>query len=269
MEELVRRSPLTVASVIADLGVVDVTFDGRTQDSGHVSYGIVTPEGRKLFVKTPGGPDVSAAGVTRRERSAALRRAVEVETSVAHPALVSIDAVIEAADGVVVLYEWFDGEHLYSPAAHRDDPATAGARFRRLPAAEIAGALDQVIDLHVALEGAGWIAGDLYDGCLMYDFARRTIKVVDFEAYLRGSTTNDTGRMLGSTRFMAPEEHRQGATIDARTTVYNLGRLVAYFLADHRGPELQSVIAMATVADPNHRLATVADLQVAWRALRH
>lgn len=88
---------------------------------------------------------------------------------------------------------------------------------------------DVLIDLHVSLAAAGWIAGDLYDGCLMFDFELGSLAVVDLDTYRRGRIVNDMGRMFGSSRFMAPEEFERGALIDERTTTFALGRLVWHF----------------------------------------
>ncbi len=190
-------------------------------------------------------------------------RAASVQLEVQHPGLVPLEAVVHVPDGVLVVHEWFEGELLRSPPERRDHPDEAGTRFRALPVPEVAAALDRVIDLHVALERAGWVAGDLYDGALMYDFAARSIVVVDLECYQRGPYLNEVGRLPGSTRFMAPEEHRRGALVDERTTVFNLGRLLELSLPD---PRLAEVVAAATDPDRARRPPSVAALQEQWRA---
>ena len=178
-----------------------------------------------------------------------------------------LEAVVEATDGVVIVQDWFDGELLRSPAARRDDPGEACSRFRALPFAEIVAALDTILDVHVALERAGWIAGDFYDGCLMYDFDERIIKLIDLECYHRGPFVNEVGRLPGSSRFMAPEELTTDALVDGRTTVHNLGRMLEIFLTSgHPCPELETVTNRATADEPDRRQASVAALQVEWRS---
>ena len=259
----------TTAEVVAALGTTFAVFDEHTQDSGHVSYGIETEDGRRLFAKTSGGAAASPGGLSRAGRAEALRRTARLHRDVDHPALVTLHEVVEASDGVVLVYDWFEGELLGCPRARREDPAEAHHRFKRLPASEIATALDQVLTLHVALEQAGWVAGDFYDGCLMYDVATRRIVVMDFECYRLGAYVNDRGRLPGSTRFMAPEELRLGATIDARTTVFNLGRMLEIFLlAQHDLPAVAAVVGRATAEAPEARPASVADLHTAWSAAR-
>src|SRR6476661_8452438 len=117
----------TTAEVVASLGTVFVVFD-RTQDSGHVSYGVRTADGRRLFLKTPGRPEPSPAGTSRVDRTESLRRTARLQRAVDHPALVPLPEVVEASDGVVLVYEWFDGDLLGSPAARRQDPAEAHHR---------------------------------------------------------------------------------------------------------------------------------------------
>jgi serine/threonine-protein kinase len=116
-------------------------------------------------------------------------------------------------------------------------------------------ALERVFDLHERLAALGWIAVDFYDGCLIYDFSARAVHVVDLDHYRNGPFTNETGRMFGSTRFMAPEEFERGARIDERTNVFTMGRTLLEFLGDGRD-------------DPTRFRGARAVLEVARRACR-
>jgi len=253
----------STADVVASFGEVFAIFD--RQDSFNISYGVRDATGHRWFVKTAGSADVSPGGLSREARVKLLRRDAQLHADIAHPALLTIHKLIETSDGIAVVYDWFDGELLNAPAERRDDPAEAYQRFARLRPDEIARALDSVIELHVALEVAGWVANDFYDGCLMYDFAARSIKVIDFECYRRGSFVNDRGRLMGSTRFMAPEEFTLGATIDSRTTVFNLARMVEIFLlARNEVPAIHAVTSKATMASPSDRYESVAQFHDAW-----
>lgn len=165
-------------------------FNDLTQDSGNISFGIQTPDG-KLFAKTAGRNEPSPGGTPFVQRITALRRAAEVHHGVDHPALVHLVDVVDATDGIVVVYEWFDGDLLRSPAERRDDPGEPGMRFRHLPAGEIVAALDKIIDLHVHLDAAGWVSGDVYDGCVMYDFVTQAVRFMDFECYRSGTYVNN------------------------------------------------------------------------------
>lgn len=242
-------------------------FDSRTQDSGHISYGVRDTSGRRWFVKTPGEDTLNSGGADRAARSRALQLSAEVSTAVEHPALISLDRIVDTEHGIVTVSAWFDGELLRAPAELRDEPTHAFSRFKSLPIDEIVDALDSVVDLHVQLDAQGWIAGDLYDGCLMYDFATRTIKVMDLECYHRGPYVNQVGRLPGSTRFMAPEEWTMGAVIDSRTMVFNLGRMIEILLLErHPTHAARGVVQAATREDPSERPRSMADFHDAWRA---
>ncbi|MEU8074373.1 serine/threonine protein kinase [Catellatospora citrea] len=236
------------------------------QGSGCVSYGVATPAGR-LFVKT-----------FRAENARSLRRALAVHGAVAHEAIAAPLAVYRLRSGEhALVYPWLDGGVLYPTdprgAAVRTDPDGAMARFRALPPDRVEAALDAVLDAHVAVAAAGFVAVDLYDGCLLYDFTTSRMHVVDVDEYRPGPFTLEADRLPGSTRFMAPEEFRRGAVIDERTTVFNLGRTLRLLLdagdveAAWRGSDRQlAVIAKATEQRPELRHATVDELAVAWRA---
>jgi serine/threonine-protein kinase len=134
--------------------------------------------------------------------------------------------------------------------------------------------MDTVFDVHRDLARIGWVASDFYDGCLLYDFARKTLRLIDLDTYNMGPFTNTMGRMFGSSRFMAPEELTLGAAIDERTTVFTLGRTAAEFLSDgtlnrpaFRGSDpLFAVMERACREAPEDRFASVEELCAAWFA---
>jgi len=274
----VVASAATAESFVTGAAVVRGTFDHHTQDSGNVSW-LVESEGERLFVKSA-GPVVPAAGtdeplLSHAERVALLRNAVRVAHSCRHPALARLRNVVETATGPVLVYDAAPGRLVGVPRDQRADPASPYQRFAHLPAARMLAVLDELIDLHVDLAGQGWVACDLYDGCLIVDDDDR-LTVIDLDTYHRGPFTNTMGRMFGSDRFMAPEELTLGATVDQRTTVFTLARLVTHFatrltedLDRYVGsPSGAEVLRRATERDPSARFATVADFARAWVASR-
>jgi serine/threonine protein kinase, bacterial len=265
---------------LAEQGTIVDTFDHRTQDSGNVSW-VVEVEGRRLFVKSAGADTAPAPGapvpyLDHAGRVALLRNAVTLARSVSHPALPRLLNVLESPWGPVLVYEAAAGELVGVHREHRADPASAYQRFARAPAALVIGAFDQLIDVHVALAEQGWVAVDLYDGCLVVDFATGRLAVVDLDTYRRGPSTHDMGRMFGSTLYMAPEEFELGAPIDQRTTVFTLGRLAWHFgtrlterPSEFCGPAgLAEVVQQAIRPSREERPATVAELADAWRRTR-
>jgi serine/threonine-protein kinase len=100
------------------------------------------------------------------------------------------------------------------------------------------------------------VAVDFYDGCLIYDFARRTIRLCDLDSYRPGPYVLDRDRQYGSTRFMAPEEFAKGATVDERSTVFTLGR--AAFVLLSRGPRGEQDRDLWRAGDALFQVATTA-----------
>jgi serine/threonine-protein kinase len=260
---------------LRSVGTVFAEFGERTQDSGNVSYGVAVA-GNRYFVKTAGDPNDPGPVLDHPARVVLLRNAVRLSESCRHPLLPRLYRVVESLCGPLLVYEWLEGELLGTPRAGRDDPRSAFQRFRSLPAATIHECLDAVFDLHDDLARAGWIAVDFYDGCLIYDFASGRLGVVDLDMYRDGPFRNPTGRMFGSTRFMAPEEFELGARIDERTTVFVLGRAALVFLSDgtlnpglFRGsPAHFEVVARACDPEPSRRFASVGTFCRAWHAAR-
>ncbi|UUU33716.1 serine/threonine protein kinase [Streptomyces sp. CA-210063] len=244
------------------------------QDSGCLAYGVrLGGDGgdERWFVKRAAG---GAVGLRSLERAWAFHRAVR------HPVIVPqvhrIALREGGGDSLAVVMPWRDGEVLYHPAERgrrdRTTPGSPMARFRALPVARIEAALARVLDAHLAVEAAGHVAVDLYDGALLYDFTAHEMRLVDLDGYRPGPFVLDAERLPGSTRFMAPEEFQRGATIDIRTTVYVLGRTVRLLLdaGDEerawRGTAAQlAVLRRAMAPDPGERFAGVGELTSAWR----
>ncbi|QNP72530.1 serine/threonine protein kinase [Streptomyces roseirectus] len=247
----VDEIPVPLESYLRGIGEVFRRFGAPQQDSGCVSYGVRLPSGERWFVKAPETPDAARTSA----------RAWRFHQEVRHPAIVPQLHRL----GPAVVMPWRDGGLLYDPR-HR-------ARFRRLAVPEVQRALDRLLDAHLAVEAAGWQPVDLYDGALLYDFDRAALHLIDLDEYRPSPFRLDTARLPGSRRFMAPEEWHRGARIDARTTVYVLGRAVRLLLdagneeREWRGTERQlAVVQQATRPDPVERYADVRELAGEWRS---
>ena len=125
------------------VGCVFAVFDGRTQDSGNISYGVQTAQGR-YFVKTVGQPDDPKPFMSHSERVSLLRNAIRLRRSCDHRTLPPLHQVIESPTGPLLVYQWVNGELIRVDAAMRNDPRSTFQRFRRLPSHEIIRALDLV-----------------------------------------------------------------------------------------------------------------------------
>ncbi|MFG1813076.1 hypothetical protein ACGFIF_04840 [Kribbella sp. NPDC049174] len=238
------------------LGTIFARFGAATQDSGNISYGVQTA-GHRYFVKTAGDPAATAPYLDFAGRVGLLRNAALLARDVVHPTMPSLHAVIESPGGPLLVYDWRDGEHL---GTNRDDPTSPHQRFRALPADEILVAFDALYDLHARLDAAGWVAGDFYDGSLLYDFANHRLTVMDLDSYHHGPYRNHMGRMFGSTRFMAPEEFALGAPIDTRTTAYVMARTALIYLTEPTEAQ-HAVLQEATTT----RYPTYSAFHEAWQ----
>lgn len=259
-----------VSAVESHLGRVGEVFRVfREQDSGCVSYGVRLLDGAQWFVKE------AVSGRARRslERGWAFHRAVR------HAAIVpQVHRIAVQRGGWAVVMPWREGEVLYHATTgglrDRTGPASPMARFRALPTARVLGAFDRVLDAHLAVEAAGHVAVDFYDGALLYDFTADVMHLVDLDEYRPGPFLVEDERLPGSRRFMAPEEFTRGALIDTRTTVFTLGRAARLLLdaADEerawRGtPQQLAVVERATFPNPDDRYRTVHDFAAAWRGV--
>jgi len=255
--------PVDLQPWLASVGTVFAEIRGH--DSGCTSYGVEV-DGARWFVKAAYGDD-----------RAQIDGARNVHAVLHHPAVVPLAADFPVADaGHAVVYAWVDGESLNDPfapgALPHTDPCSALHRFRALPLPQVLAAYDVVLDVHLAVRAAGLVAVDFYDGCLIHDFDTGATHLIDLDMYTAPYVLH-LDRQFGSGRFMAPEESRRGATVDARTTVFTLGRTGLQLLcapggdeATFRGDERQRrVLERATAHDPAERFDDVGDLIAAWR----
>jgi serine/threonine protein kinase, bacterial len=248
----------------------DVFVVHRGHDSKNTSAGVAAGH-RRWFVKWATDPEAIGH----------LESAVRFHAAVRHPAIVTVRGWFTLPSGLALVHDWVPGEVLNDPLVPgglpRDDPRSAFARFRRLGVAEALAAFSVVLDAHLVVAERGFVAVDFYDGCLIYDFGRRAIRLCDLDSYRPGPYTLDRDRQYGSSRFMAPEEFRRGATIDERSTVFNLGRAAFVLVGGAvRGEQdrhlwrasdaLYQVASTATCPDPAGRYQSVGDLVLAWRA---
>ncbi|HEX9616496.1 MAG TPA: hypothetical protein VGA03_03720 [Anaerolineales bacterium] len=260
----VKKIDIEIEAFLGGIGEIFRSF--RDQDSGCVSYG-VSAGGRRWFVKHSDEP----RGIE------SLHRARQVYSTVRHPALPRLHNVFETESGLALVLEWLPGENLYeytvAPGkAARANPLSPHARFCALPVRQVLEALDTIYDAHLALAGFGFVAVDFYDGCILYDFEQARTYLCDLDEYRPGPFINETDRLPGSRRFMAPEEFQRGARIDQVTNVFTLGRTALQLLGDGtvddawRGsPAMLAVVARATEPERDRRYQDVREFVDDWR----
>ncbi len=251
------------------IGVIFAQFDQRTQDSGNLSFSAEIHH-KKYFIKTA-GHNKSKHTLSHRERVLLLDNASKIYREISHPLLPAYHGSLQTAWGTALVFDWVEGELIYTAKEHRNNEKSAYVRMKHLAYEDNIAFLGQVIDLHVQLASRGWLAHDFYDGSIIYHFESHTTYVIDLDHYHKGPEVNVSGKRFGSSRFMAPEELLQGATINEQTTVYNLGKLCEQFLnIDALGEKKDPVIALinkAVAEKKEDRPQTVEAFWEAWKNL--
>ena len=268
---------------LLQVGRLDEDVEAHLERLGHVFVRIARHEsGNSAWGVRIGDDRWFVKYAPNTEGAMWLRSAKRFHAAVKHPAIVPLETLLPVdGGGVAAVYRWVDGDILNDPrfpgAVARQEADSAYRRFRSLPTETVLRAIDSIFDAHLAVAAAGFVAVDFYDGCVIYDFATGRVSLVDLDMYWPGPYMLDTGRQYGSTRFMAPEEFRRGATIDDRTMVFILGRTAFVFLSEDlngdsrrdlwtAGDELYEVAARATAPNPDDRWRTVQEFVEAWRA---
>ena len=175
-------------------------------------------------------------------------------------------------------YDWLEGKVLYdytgfTSEERRTHPDCAHVRYRALPLAKKLASLEVIYSFHLELARLGYIAVDLYDGCVIYDFEQGKTYLCDMDEYRQGPFTLDMERLPGSSRFMAPEEFQRGAKIDQVTNVYTRGKMAAVLLGDSTGAlrnwsgtkAMAEVVEHATKRERCERYSSVGAFVKAWQ----
>lgn len=212
--------------------------------------------GRRLFVKTATTPAAHES----------LGPAIRFHRAVRHPSIVAPIDLVDTEDHRQLTYPWHHGTVLNHATVRGSDRAGLD-RFHELDAAEILAAIEAILDAHLAIASAGFVSVDLYDGCFLYDFDAKTMRLIDLDECRPGPFIINDDRLPGSTRYMAPEEFTRDTVIDEQTTVFHLGRTASQLLGaeDLTGTQRQ-VVETATQPDRDRRHPHVETMVLEWRS---
>ncbi|MFW6051427.1 MAG: serine/threonine-protein kinase, partial [Myxococcota bacterium] len=243
----------------ADAPPVGAVLGGRYEVRGRLGAGGMADvlsvrergTGRELALKVL-RPEVAA----QPEAVERLRREASILASIAHPTLVSVEASGTLQDGRVFLaMERLHGETL------RD-------RMRRGPMApaELAPILERAAEGLSAAHQRGVLHRDLKpDNLFLCEGGTPDapqVKILDFgvSKVLGQDHLTRTGQIVGTPRYMAPEQLTAERDLDARVDVYALG-VIAYEALAGQPPFLASTPADLIVA-------VLHGVQVPLRSLR-
>ncbi|MCC7542165.1 MAG: protein kinase [Deltaproteobacteria bacterium] len=182
--------------------------------------------------------------VADREAIARFRREGDILASLRHPNIVAVPHAGTTPDGALYLVmEMLDGE-------------TLGARMRRerqLPPGALVPTVAQTADALAAAHDAGVIHRDLKPDNV---FLSRTpggaeiVKLLDFgvsKLAAEEERLTRTGELLGTPRYMAPEQVSGERDLDGRVDVYSLG-VILYEAIAGRPPFLGSTTGDLVIA---------------------
>ncbi|MDR1700883.1 MAG: phosphotransferase, partial [Lachnoclostridium sp.] len=209
-------------------GKVFKVFDD--QDGGNVCFG-VEKYGKRYFIKFAGAPQARYNGKIE-DAIDRLKASVQVYQNIGeHPNLIRFIEAEEIGGGFAVIFEWTDAQGIARmyPIIHK--------RFMALPIEKRIKVFEDILSFHNYVCKQGYVAIDFYDGSIMYDFQNEKTMICDIDFYQKMPYRGEMG-LWGSSRFVSPEECRQGEIMDEVTTVYTMGQTAFCLFTDSdRSPE--------------------------------
>jgi hypothetical protein len=152
----------------------------------------------------------------REQRTARFEREIELLSSLSHPGIVRyVSHGVTSTGELYLVMEWLDGEDL----KHRLERASLAMGEAVTLAVHVAQAL-------AAAHARGIVHRDLNPSNLFLPAGRvDQVKVLDFGIALREgrSQLTETGTVIGTAGYMAPEQVRNTGVVDARADVFAVG----------------------------------------------
>jgi len=136
-------------------------------------------------------------------------------------------------------------------------------------------AFEEIVEFHIYIAAKGYVALDFYDGSILYDYDKEKVVICDIDLYQKSPFQN-IGNLgiVGSARYVSPEECVQDAVIDEITNVYTMGATAfALFAFGDRTTQawplnkaLYDVVSKAVSDDRSKRQQSIKQLIEEWRA---
>ena len=261
-------------SFLSRFGTPFCVFDRNI--SGNIGFGM-EKDGIRFFVKIAGLPTARYTGVPA-DAAETLRRAAALYRELAHPALIAPTETF-SYDGLFgMVFPFEAGECLYDHwnfERYQADSAllSPAEKFHALPLQKRMAVLRTALSFLLTVSRHGYVAIDLYDGSILYDFDTDTAHLCDIDFFEKIPHINRRGLMWGDDKFRAPEEYRAGEMLDECTNVFRAGAMMFYCLGDpvtrgHDGWQasdaLFQIAARAVSPDKAERYHSVPELIAAW-----
>lgn len=261
-------------SFLRKYGKVFKVFD--EQGSGNISFGIENAD-KKYFVKFAGAPKPNY--ISNRDSGAVdaasaiklLKAAVPLYTELAHSTLIKFVFAEEIGGGYAAVFKW-EGAIGIEP---KDSPDYM--RFMQMPVEKKMKAFEDIVEFHTHVAAKGYVALDFYDGSILYDYKKEKVIICDIDLYQKSPYINAEGLgIVGSARYVSPEECVKDAIMDEITNVYTMGATAfALFAYGDRAPEAWTlspesyvVVKKAVSDNRGERQQSIVQLIEEWRAAR-
>jgi predicted ATPase/Tfp pilus assembly protein PilF len=173
------------------------------------------------------------------------QREVELQARLVHPHILPVLEQLEVQGRPAVLLPLVEGPSLEGLLA--DGP---------LPTEVVLALFRQVVDGVAAIHAAGLVHRDLKPSNVLLELSSGALiaKVSDFglAKALSGQRLTQTGLLLGTPAYAAPEQRRDASRVDARADVFALGCILAEMLTGSPPPEATEATEPVPV-DPGWR----------------
>lgn len=277
-------------SFLNNLGQVFTVFDRN--DSGNISFGLLTQDQEKLFVKVAGVKTVNSFR-SPSESVLALKECMSVYKDIHYSGLIELIEHFEVDDLYVAIFKWANGACLFDHwnfEKYQKNPnfQSPMKKFKRLSAHKKMSVIKTLVDFLIEVERKDYVAVDFYDGSIMYDFDHDLTTICDIDFFRKAPIINTMGEEYwGTKRMKAPEEYQLGAEIDVVTNVYTLGALIFHLIGTYSDEEisrmyhkkefspctldnwsldktLYDICCKAVQREREHRFASIRDFKKHW-----
>jgi serine/threonine-protein kinase len=196
-----------------------------------------------------------------------LKQAVHLYSELAHPILIKLVSAEEIGNGYAAVFEWEDAVGIEP----KNSPNYM--KFMRMPVEKKIRAFEDIMDFHAHVAAKGYVALDFYDGSILYNYEKEKVVICDIDLYQKSPFINaERLGLIGSARYVSPEEYVEDAIMDEITNVYTMGATAfVLFAFGNRSPEawtlsptLYSVVKKAVSDDRGSRQQSIAQLVNEW-----
>jgi len=259
-------------SFLSKYGRVFKVFD--EQASGNISFGIdgIENDGKRYFVKFAGAPIpnyfASPDGeINTKNAIDRLKYAVYLYRDLEHHSLIKLLYAEEIGGGFAAVFEYAEAigiEPLNSPEY---------MKFMQMPVEKKMKAFEDIVEFHIHVAAKGYVALDFYDGSILYDYEKDKLIICDIDTYQKSPYVGDLG-LMGSARYVSPEECAKDRVMDEITNVYTMGATAfSLFAYGNRSRDVWTLntslyeVAKRAVSDERSaRHQSIAQFLKEWRA---